>query len=396
MQAWALGLLLLAAAVYALTHGEDGALGYVNAAAEASMIGAIADWFAVTALFRRPLGLPIPHTALIPERKQQLGRSLETFVGENFLTAEIVHGRVIDAEPALKAGQWLSVPENSAKVVRRAAPTIARGLQGLREDEIRSIVDQALLPRLAAESLATPIGHVLERVLDDGAHSPAIDLAVIEAHAWLIANAQTITELVAGRTPEWSPRWMERAVAKRVYRELVRFVAEIRDDPRHRARIAADELLRQLAHDLQHDPETRARADALKARILEGQAAGEAATALALSVRSAVTAALLEQDGPVQHRATQLFTDLGTRLERDEALRTRIDVRIAEAVTSLVETYGGELTTVISTTIDRWDGDEAARRLELMVGRDLQFIRINGTVIGGLAGLAIHALSESF
>jgi uncharacterized membrane-anchored protein YjiN (DUF445 family) len=175
----------------------------------------------------------------------------------------------------------------------------------------------------------------------------------------------------------------------------VRFVAEIRDDPRHRARLAADELLRQLARDLQHNPETRDRADALKARILEGPTAGEAATTLALSVRAAVTAALLDEDGAAQRRATQLLTDLGARLEQDEALRSRIDVRAAEAVTSLVETYGGELTTVISTTLDRWDGDEAARRLELMVGRDLQFIRINGTVIGGLAGLAIHALSEA-
>ncbi len=395
MQAWALGLLLLAAAIYALTYGDDGASGYVNAAAEASMVGAIADWFAVTALFRRPLGLPIPHTALIPERKQQLGRSLETFVSENFLTAEIVHGRVIDAEPALKAGQWLSVHENSVKVVHRAAPTIARGLRGLREDEIRAIVDQAVLPRLANESLATPIGHVLERVLDDGAHVPAIDLIVIEAHAWLTANGETITELVAGRTPDWSPRWMERAVARRVYRELVRFVAEVRDDPHHRARVAADELLRGLAHDLQHDPDTRARADALKARVLEGDTAGEAATTFALSVRSAVSAALLEEDGPVQRRATQLLTDMGTRLEGDAHLRSRLDTRIAEAVTSLVDTYGGELTTVISTTIDRWDGDEAARRLELMVGRDLQFIRINGTVVGGLAGLLIHTLSEA-
>ncbi|WP_199223841.1 MULTISPECIES: DUF445 domain-containing protein [Solirubrobacterales] len=394
MQAVALGLLLLAAAVYALTFGQDGALGYVNAAAEASMVGAVADWFAVTALFRHPLGLPIPHTALIPRRKQQLGRSLESFVTENFLTAEIVRDRVLDAEPARRAGTWIGRPENAARVVRRAAPTLARGLDGLQEDEVRAIVEQAVLPRLANESLAPVVGHVLERVLDDRAHTVVVDLVIVETHDWLVDNADTVTELVTDRLPEWSPRFVERGVSRRVYREFVRFVAEIRDDPHHRARAAADELLRRLARDLQHDPRTRARADELKRRILAGRAAADAATSLTLSVREALTAALRDERGALQERASVLLADLGARLLADDALRARVDERTAEAVTSLVDTYGAELTTVITHTIDQWDGDEAARRLELMVGRDLQFIRINGTVVGGLAGLLIHALSE--
>jgi len=394
MQGVALGLLLFAAAVYALTLGEGGALGYVNAAAEASMVGAVADWFAVTALFRRPLGLPIPHTALIPQRKAQLGRSLESFVSDNFLTAEIVHDRVLDAEPARRAGEWIGRQENAARVVRRAAPTLARGLDGLEDEEIRAIVEQAVLPRLANESLAPVVGHVLERVLDDRAHTVVVDLLVRETHDWLVENSDTVTELVTERMPEWSPRFVERGVSRRVYREFVRFVAEIRDDPDHRARAAADELLHRLAQDLQHDPDTRARADELKRRILRGPAAADAATSMTLSVLEALTAALRDEQGALQERAAALLADLGARLVADEALRTRVDGRAAEAVTSLLETYGAELTAVITHTIDQWDGDEAARRLELMVGRDLQFIRINGTVVGGLAGLLIHALSE--
>jgi uncharacterized membrane-anchored protein YjiN (DUF445 family) len=394
MQAWALGLLLLAAATYALTTGEDGVLGYVNAIAEASMVGAVADWFAVTALFRRPLGLPIPHTALIPERKDQLGRSLETFVTENFLTSEVVRERVLAAEPALRAGEWLAVRANAAKVVVRVAPAIGRGLEALEEDEIRAIVEQAVLPRLASESLATAAGEVLDRVLDDNAHTSVVDLLVVEVHRWLTDNPESVVGMVRERAPDWSPRWIDERVSRRIHRELVAWVRDIRDDPGHRARVALDQLLRRLAFDLQHDPETRARADALKLRVLEGPAAADAATALSLSLRAAVADALRDEGGALHERATGLLADLGRRLVADPALRERVDARVTDATTALIDSYGGELAAVISHTVDQWDGEEAARRLELMVGRDLQFIRINGTVVGGLVGLAIHTASE--
>jgi uncharacterized membrane-anchored protein YjiN (DUF445 family) len=345
-------------------------------------------------LFRRPLGLPIPHTALIPERKHQLGRSLEAFVTENFLTSEIVRGRVLAAEPALRAGQWLSVETNAAKVVARAAPTIAQGLDGLDEDEIRAIVEQAVLPRLGSESLATATGEVLDRVLDDGAHTAVVDLVIVEVEHWLADNADTVVGVVRERAPDWTPRWVDERVARRVHREVVAWVRDIRDNPDHRARLALDDLLRRLAYDLQNDPETRARADALKQRVLESPAAVEAMTAMSLSLRAAVTDALRDPNGPVHVRATSLLADLGRRLVADNGLRERVDARVADATTALIDTYGGELAAVISYTVDQWDGAEAASRLELMVGRDLQFIRINGTVVGGLAGLAIHAASE--
>ena len=395
MQGVALGLLVVAAVVYALTTGEDGALGYVNAAAEASMVGAVADWFAVTALFRRPLGLPIPHTALIPERKDQLGRSLEAFVTENFLTAEIVRGRVEAAELSRRAGAWLAAPENAARVVRHAAPALANGLRALDRDEVRAIVEQALLPRLGTEQLSPAAGLVLARVLDDGAHEPLVDLGLAEALRWLRANEETVVAIVNERAPGWTPHWLEGRVSRRVHRELVRWVIDIRDDPRHRARGALEDLLRRLAEDLQHDPATQARADALKHRILASPAAGDAATAITLSVRSAVVDALRHEGGPVHERATAVLVDAGRRLVEDPALRERLDARAADAVVALVETYGGEIAATISYTIDQWDGEEAARRLELMVGRDLQFIRINGTVIGAVAGLTIHALSAA-
>ena len=377
-----------------LTFGEDRFLGYVNAGAEASMVGAVADWFAVTALFRRPLGLPIPHTALVPERKEALGQSLEQFVTESFLTADVARDRVAGAEPALRVGRWVSQPENAARVVREVAPALARALRSVGEDEVRAFVEQALLPRLSAEPLSPVAGHLLENVLRDGAHRPLVDLVLVEGHDWLAAHADTVGAVVRERAPWWSPAWLDDRVVDRVYREALRWVADVRDDPDHRAREALDSLLSRLADDLQHDDATRERAEALKERVLANPGTADAATAVAESVRAAVVESLDDVDGPLHERARRALVDLGRRLVDDTDLRSRVDARAADAAAFLVDTYGPEVAATISHTVQRWDGKEAARRIELLVGRDLQFIRINGTVVGGLVGVTIHAVSR--
>lgn len=394
MQAVALGLLLLAALVYVLTFERDGFLGYVNAGAEASMVGAVADWFAVTAIFRRPLGLPIPHTALIPQRKDALGASLEQFVTENFLTADVARGRVLAAEPALRVGRWLAVPANADRVVREVAPALGRGLRALDEDEVRAFVEQALLPRLASEDLAPVAGHLLEGVVEDGAHRALVDLLVREAHDWLVDNEAAVQRIVRDRAPWWSPSWLDDRVVDKVHDEAVRWVRDVRDHPNHRVRLALDSLLTQLARDLQHDEATRERAEALKVRVLSNPGTADAATAVAESVRSAVVESLLSPGGPLHERAAAALGDVGRRLVDDADLRTRVDGRVADAVVFAVETYGAELASAISHTVQQWDGQDAARRIELHVGRDLQFVRINGTVVGGLVGVTIHAVSQ--
>ena len=392
MRAVALGLLLLAALVFVLTHDRDGFWGFVNAGAEASMVGAIADWFAVTALFRHPLGLPIPHTALIPRRKDELGRGLEEFVGENFLSEEVVRERVLGARVSSRVGDWLVEPDNSRRVAEEAAEVIGVALSKVRDEHVRSLVEDALVPRFREEPISPLLGNLLAESMRDDLHHGLVDLALEELHGWLVDNPDTVTEVIGERAPWWAPPSISDRVTSRIHLELVRWVADIRDQPRHRARAALDSMLRQLAEDLQHDAGTMARTEALKERLLDRPQVIATAISLWEALRHALTDSLDDPEGAVRLRMRTELERFARRLVDERALRERLDGLAADAVVFAVERYGSELTQVITHTIERWDGKEAAERIELHVGRDLQFIRINGTIVGGLVGVLIHTV----
>jgi uncharacterized membrane-anchored protein YjiN (DUF445 family) len=394
MRTVALALLLFAAAVYVATHGRDGFWGYVNAGAEASMVGAIADWFAVTALFRHPLGLPIPHTALIPRRKDELGRGLQEFVGENFLSEPVVRERVLGATVAARVGTWLVEPAHAAQVVEEAADVVGLALSKVRDEHVRSLVEDALVPRFHEEPIAPLLGGLLAEAMRDDLHHGLVDLVLEELHGWLVDNPDTVTEVLGERAPWWAPPSINERVTARVHLELVRWVADIRDQPGHRARLALDSLLRQLAEDLVHDEGTRARTEALKDRLLDQPQVVRTFVSLWEALRRALVGSLQDPQGAVRARMQLELERFAHRLEDDADLRARLDGLLADAVVFAVDRYGTELTTVITHTIERWDGQEAARRIELHVGRDLQFIRINGTIVGGLVGVLIHAVTE--
>jgi uncharacterized membrane-anchored protein YjiN (DUF445 family) len=393
MRVLATSLLVLAAAVYAATAGTSGGWGYVNAAAEAAMVGAVADWFAVTALFRRPLGLPIPHTALIPTRKDVLGRSLEEFVATNFLAEPVVRDKVARAQVSLRAGRWLEDPQHAGRLVQLVAGATRGGLGVLREDEVASLVDSVLLRRLGQEPWAPTAGRLLEQVVAERAHHPVVDLLADEAERWLRDNGDTVSRLVGERAPSWSPGWVDALVSMRVQAEAVRWVADVRDDPDHPARAALDAMLARLAADLQHDPLTRQRAETVKERLLRSAHLPAALSSLWGAVRRILVEAMDDPDSELRQRALAAVTGLGRRLAADAALRARVDATLQDAAGYLVRTVGAEVATVISDTVARWDAADASRRIELHVGRDLQFIRINGTVVGALAGLVIHAVT---
>jgi uncharacterized membrane-anchored protein YjiN (DUF445 family) len=393
MRAVATGLLVVAAVVYLLTRDRDGFLGFVNAGAEASMVGAIADWFAVTALFRHPLGLPIPHTALIPRKKDELGRGLEEFVGENFLHESIIRERIGASSVARRAGDWLSEPANAQRVVDEVAEVASIALSKVRDDHIESLVRDALTPRFREEPIAPLLGGLLSEALRDDLHHGLVDLAIEELHGWLVDNPDKVAEVLEERAPWWAPPRLNDAVTSRIHVELVRWVGDIRDDPDHRARSALDSVLGQLADDLLSDPATQARAEALKERILDNPAVIRSAVSLWDALRRALTTSLQDPQGAVRARMLTEVSAFAGRLSSDSALQTRLDGLAADAAVFAVDRYGAELTAVITHTIERWDGREAARRIELHVGRDLQFIRINGTVVGGLVGVLIHAVS---
>ena len=389
----ALSLLVFAALVFIVTRNRDGAWGFVNTTAEAAMVGALADWFAVTALFRHPMGIPIPHTAIIPNRKDTLGQSLEEFVMGNFLTVEAARERAVHADVVRRVGRWLTEEQHSARVITEVAKASSHALTAVKGADVRDFVEHTLVPRLVNEPVSAVAGHLLESVVKDGAHHGLVDIALVEAHTWLRANADTVASIVGERAPWWTPGWLDRKVIDRVHHEALAWLSDVRDHPNHSARRAVDDLLAQLAQDLQHDPGTIARAEALKVRMMAHPQTGASAVAAWDALRTALLGALADADGPLRRRGVAALSAFGERLLDDPELRHRVDGHVADAVGFVVSTYGHEIAKVISQTVDRWDGKEAAERIELHVGRDLQFIRINGTIVGGLAGLAIHTLN---
>jgi uncharacterized membrane-anchored protein YjiN (DUF445 family) len=394
MKSLALSLLVLAAVIYLVTRDRDGLLGYVNAGAEAAMVGAIADWFAVTAIFRHPMRLPIPHTAIIPKRKESLGASLQEFVAENFLREDVVRERVATTQVAARAGGWLVEGDHAQRLADIGAGVLSDGLAHVKESDVAPVVEEAIIPRMLDEELSPMAGQLLGEVVRDGAHVGAVDLMLTELHRWLSANQEEVTSLVGQRAPWWTPIWLDERVATRIHAESVEWIAEIRDTPDHQAREAMDRWLTQLAHDLQHDPATQERAERLKTRLLTQPKVATTSIAIWDALRRALVGSLEDADGLVRRRAVEELTSLGHRLMTDEAFGDRVDEVLADVAAYVVNHYGRDLATIISATVNRWDGQETAERIELHVGRDLQFIRINGTVVGGLAGLAIHAVSS--
>jgi uncharacterized membrane-anchored protein YjiN (DUF445 family) len=393
MKLVATALLALAAIVYVLTLPGEGWLGFVNTAAEAAMVGAIADWFAVTALFRHPLGIPIPHTAIIPTRKDALGRNLEEFVATNFLAEDVVRGRVARAQVARRTGVWLSDRAHAERVTSELA-SLARGaLTVLRDETVVAVLDEVFLRKVLRRPWGPPAGRLLSRIVADGAHHRLVDVGVEQLYTWLSEHEDVIVRIVLERAPAWTPNWVDHRVAQRAYTEAVRFVADVRADPDHRVRKALDDLLSGFGNDLQHDPETMARADAFRERMLEHPDVRGAVAQLWTTVRRVLEEAVDDPGSDLRLRTADGLVSLGRRLVDDVQLQGVVDRYVEDAVGYVVTSYRDEVVTVISETVQRWDAAEASRRIELHVGRDLQFIRINGTVVGGLAGLLIHTVT---
>ena len=394
MRLVALSLLVFAAVVFLATLRvkDEGFWGFVNAGAEASMVGAMADWFAVTALFRHPLGLPIPHTALIPRRKDMLAQSLQDFMGENFLREDIIRDRVLSAQISDRLANWLLEPANARRVVDEASHVTTLGLERMRDEAVAEIVEEAVIPRLREEPISPIAGSLLGEVVRDKAHYGLVDLALGEFHRWLTENPETFARVLAERAPWWAPHQVNDLVITRMHKEALKWVSEIRDNPTHQARIALDDLLADLADDLLHDEATIERAERLKVRILDHPQLMETVLSLWRAFRSALIAALADPEGPLRTRIQSELEKFAQRVVGEQDLRDRLDGYVADLAAFAVNRYGTELTAVISHTINRWDGKETASRVELFVGRDLQFIRINGTIVGGLVGLVIHAV----
>ncbi|MEV6131524.1 DUF445 domain-containing protein [Streptomyces violaceusniger] len=400
MKALATGMLLGVALVYVLatwarSSGIDGWPGYVAAAAEAGMVGALADWFAVTALFRRPMGLPIPHTAIIPTKKDQLGASLGEFVGENFLSGDVVRMRLRSVGIGGRLGTWLVQPEHAERVTAELATALRGALTVLRDSDVQAVVGEAITRRADAQEVAPGLGKLLERVVAEGGHRRAVDLVCLRAHDWLVEHNDSVMQAVTGGAPGWTPRFVDRKVGDRVYKELLRFVTEMRDMPAHPARGALDRFLTDFAGDLQSDTDTRARVERVKSEVLgRGDVQDIIATAWA-SVRAMIVTAAEDERSELRQRARAAILSLGRRMVTDQRLRDKVDGWLEDAAVYVVTTYRDEITSLITETVAGWDAEHTSRKIEAHIGRDLQFIRINGTVVGALAGLVIYTVSRA-
>ena len=398
MKAVALGALIFMAVLFVIAfwlQERQPWLGYVRAAAEGGMVGALADWFAVTALFRRPLGLPIPHTAIIPSRKDEIGRSLGEFVETNFLEGSVVRAKLSTTAIAQRAGEWLREPAHAERIAAEGSTIATAVLNALSDDDVRDLITDLAREHLVTPEWGPPAGAWLEKIVEADAHHGAVDLAADSIGRWLDANAASFSGLISRRLPGWVPKLAHRFVDDTAYNEAVKFVRAVQADPRHPARIAVDGYLARLADSLQHDPATRAKLENAKASLFDSPRVGALAAEAWNTAKNGLLTALADPESGLRRRAAQALQEIGDGLTTDAALQRRVDTWVSDAAVFLVDRYRHDIASIITDTVERWDPAETTEKIELMVGRDLQYIRLNGTVVGALAGLAIFTVAHA-
>ena len=398
MKRLATGLFGLAAAVFlaCVLLGEDAGawVGYVRAMAEASMVGALADWFAVTALFRHPLGLPIPHTAIIPRKKDQIGASLGIFVQENFLTRAVVEEKLTTIDVPSRLGGFLAVPGRAERLAGDASAVVTAVTELLRDEDLEPAV-AAIVDRKLHQTPAAPVlARVLELVVEGDRHQEVLSAALRLLARFLQENRVVFRAQLGDASPAWVPDWVDDRVFDRVFAGLMAFLEEVGDDPRHELRRSYDHRLRVYIHALRTDPDTAARIEDLKKELLEHPAVRAWSGSLWTNAKNAVLAAAADPDSELRTRVAGMITQLAHSLQTDPTLRELVQRHTHSIAGYLVERFSGDLADLVSSTVARWDTEETSRRIELQVGKDLQWIRVNGTVVGGLAGLVIYTIAQ--
>ncbi|MFC4001781.1 DUF445 domain-containing protein [Prauserella oleivorans] len=399
MKLVALSFLLGATVVFLLTSwaqsaGWTGWVGYVRAAAEAGMVGALADWFAVTALFRHPLGIKIPHTAIIPHKKDVLGDSLGEFVGSNFLAEPVVRDKLRRVEASRRVGEWLAKPENAERATAELATVVRGAVTVLRDEDVQAVMEQAVVRRVVDREWGPPLGKLLEQVLSDGAHYRLVDLMCDRAYEWVRTNHSTVLRVVSERAPSWSPRFVDEMLADKVYGEVLAFAWAVKTDVNHPMRLALDRFLGEFAQDLQKDAETMARAEQIKQQLIQHPEVQKLIGSAWATAKDMLLTAAEDPSSELRRRVREGLRSLGKRLTSDPAMAGKVDGWVEDAAAYAATNYSREITTIITDTVERWDAEETSRKIELQVGRDLQFIRINGTVVGALAGLVIYTVAQ--
>jgi len=398
MKMIATGMLVVMAGVYVATRiigPVHPMVGFVKAFAEAAMVGGLADWFAVTALFRHPLGLPIPHTAIIPRNKDRIGDTLATFLRDNFLTPAVVARRMRGLDVAGAAGRFLASEDRggSGRLRDGASRLLADILESLDDDRLGGMAKTAIADRLRRMDVSPLLGQTLTAAIREGRHVPLLDGIINRASLIIASNEDIIREMVherAGRILRWTG--LDENVSNAVITGLNKLVFDMADTPDHPLRLKINEMLEDLAFDLQNNEAMQARVQALKDELVDNPAMQSWIDGLWQQGRAALLRAARDPDKAMAGKLGDMLRQLGQTLQTDDRIRTTINRFARRAAVGATASYGDGIVKLVSDTIRSWDVGKVTERVETAVGRDLQYIRINGTLVGGLVGLTIHAV----
>jgi uncharacterized membrane-anchored protein YjiN (DUF445 family) len=381
---------LFVAVTVAGAHGI--LLGYVQAGAEASMVGGVADWFAVTALFRHPLGLPIPHTAIIVERKDQFAATLGQFVQENFLTGDVLAERIRSARLVPRLAGWLADEGNAARFAGRAADLVVTVAENLRDEDVQRVLTAELTRGIDAVEVAPLAGRVLRALIAGGHHAEVFNAIVSGADRYLAGHSAELRELFEAEAPRWVPDAVYRRLFDRMYTRLRERLAAMAADPDDQTRRQFEAWIAGLPDRLETSPELRERGERLKREVLGSAVLRDWSSSLWRKIKEGLRTQAADPDSELRRRMADALVAAGRRLGSDRRLADGLDRMVESGARALADQFHDELAGLVTGTIERWDAAETSSQLELLLGRDLQYIRINGTVVGAAVGLALHAI----
>ena len=394
MKGVALALLLTMAVLLAATSSSIVAhpwTAWVKAFAEAAVVGAVADWFAVVALFRRPLGLPVAHTAIIPNNKDRIGESLGRFVEENFLTPENVMRRLALVNIAKAGGTWLAEPANSERAAAGICGMVPRVLTMFQDEDVTRFLTRTLLGELEKINLSRVAGEALELVTSGEQYQALFDDAVKGIERLIAGNQALILEKF-GEASKYTPEFFDRYVVDRFVRGIVRLLQEVIANPQHPLRMQFADSTRKLIEDLKTSPEMYARGAAIKLQIIEHLRTKPYYAALWNEVKNRILADVASDQSRLRKAASSLLNALGSGLVRDEAMQGKLNHWLQGALETLMLAHRHEISLLITDVLKSWDAREVSEKIELEIGKDLQYIRLNGTLVGGCVGVLLHLL----